>query len=273
MADRPGLASELLLYRRIVGARIRSDWQYRTSFFTFLAGQALVTALDFVTVLLVLDLVPSLGGWSGPEVAFLYAVATLPFGIADLLASSVDRVSVYILQGTFDRLLLRPTSTLLQLSAIEFELRRFGKLVPPMVVLAWAMPNLDVDWTAARLAVLVLVLVCGTVIYSSLWVMTSALSFWVVGAKDAMNAATYGGQYANQYPLHLYRGWIRAVLGWIVPLAFVAYVPSIYLLGAPNPLDLPDWLVLATVPVTVVLFALALTVWSVGTRRYQGTGS
>lgn len=267
------LRSGLVLYGRIAAARIRSDWQYRTSFFTFLAGQALVTALDFVAILLVLELVPSLGGWSGAEVAFLYALATLPFGIADLLASSLDRLAAYVREGTFDRLLLRPASTLLQLSALEFELRRIGKLVPPTVVLVWAIPNVGIDWSVARIAVLILVLGCGSVIYSSLWILTSSLSFWIIGAQQAMNAATFGGHFANQYPLHLYQSWIRAALGWIIPLAFVAYVPTIHLLDAPNPLDLPSWLIAATVPVTIAALVLSTMVWSIGARHYQGTGS
>ena len=33
------LRASLTVYRRLVGARMRADWQYRTSFFLFLAGQ------------------------------------------------------------------------------------------------------------------------------------------------------------------------------------------------------------------------------------------
>ncbi|MGB5757786.1 MAG: ABC-2 family transporter protein [Acidimicrobiales bacterium] len=267
------VSGDARLYRLLVGARIRSDWQYRTSFLTLLVGQALVTALDFAAILLLLELVPELGGWRPAQVAFLYGLASVPFGLADLMVSAVERVGVYVQAGTLDRLLLRPVPILLQISALEFELRRIGKLVPSLIVLAWAIPRVDVDWSAGAIIVLLVAVACGTAVYSSLWILVAAVALWVVGMKEATYAVTFGGQYANQYPLHLYRGWIRAVLGWIIPLAFVAYVPSLFLLDAANPLLLPSWLVYLSAPVTALIATVATICWGIGIRHYQGTGS
>ena len=89
----------------------------------------------------------------------------------------------------------------------------------------------------------------------------------------SMNSVTYGGQSANEYPLHLYRNWIRATLGWGIPLAFVSYVPTQWLLDAENPLGLSDRLILATPAVAAAMAALALVIWTIGIRHYQSTGS
>lgn len=262
-----------VLYGRLVGARIRSDWQYRTSFVSFLFAQALVTTLEFVALILLLQLVPTLGGWTPTEVVFLYALATVPFGIGDVLISSIERTAVHVRAGTFDRILLRPLPALFQISALEFELRRVGKLLPPLAVGAWAVANVDVSWTPSRIALLALAVVCGTAIYSALWIATAAISFWAVASQEATNAVTYGGQTANEYPLHLYRNWIRATLGWGIPLAFVSYVPSQWLLNSENPLDLPDWLVFLTPAVAVAMLGFAMLCWRTGIRHYQSTGS
>ena len=37
---------QLEVWRRLVGAKIRSGWQYRTSFWLFLLSQTLVMCLD-----------------------------------------------------------------------------------------------------------------------------------------------------------------------------------------------------------------------------------
>ncbi len=265
--------ASLGLYGRLLGARVRSDWQYRTSFITLLFSQALVTVLEFVSILLVLELVPNLGGWTPTEVAFLYALATVPFGMADLLMSSVERTANHVQAGTFDRLLLRPLPALFQISAIEFELRRAGKLLPSLGVGVWAVANVDVAWNAQRVGVLVMAVLCGAVIYSALWVASASVSFWAVGSREAANAVTYGGQAANQYPLHVYRNWVRAVLGWGIPLAFVSYVPSQWILDAENPLGMPSNLVVAIPVVTVAVLVAALGCWGLGIRHYQSTGS
>ncbi|MEZ5229222.1 MAG: ABC-2 family transporter protein [Acidimicrobiales bacterium] len=261
------------LYRRLVGARIRSAWQYRTSFLTFAIAQAMVTTLEFSALVILVSLVPSLGGWTRPEVALLYALAALPFGLADLFVSSVDRVPQYVQAGTFDRVLLRPMPALFQMSALEFELRRVGKAVPPFAVLLWALPTVDVVWTIGRVATLAMALVCGTMIYAALWIGTASAAFWIVATEQAANAVTYGGEFANEYPLHLYRPAIRLVLGWAIPLAFVAYVPSQHLLDAANPLGMPSWLIWATPLVAVATLGVAMLAWAVGIRHYQSTGS
>lgn len=264
---------DVVLYRRLVVARIRSDWQYRTSFLIFMLAQALITTLDLLAILFLLDLIPSLGDWSTTEVLFLYAMSSVPFGLADLTLSSVQRVADYVQEGEFDRILLRPTSALLQLSALEFELRRVGRLIPSVGTLAWAMANTSIPWTPGRLAFLALSLASATLIYGALWILTSSLSFWAVASNEATNSVTYGGQTAAQYPLHLYPGWIRAVLGWAIPLAFVAYLPTIHLLGAPNPLGLPDGLAYAAPVVAAITLTLAMLAWRTGIRHYQSTGS
>jgi ABC-type uncharacterized transport system permease subunit len=107
----------LHIHARMIAARISSDWQYRTSFFTFAAAQALIAALELLAIVLLFQLVPDIGGWTGGEVAFLYVLAALPFALADLTVSAVERVSVYIQSGDFDRVLLRPIPALLQLSS------------------------------------------------------------------------------------------------------------------------------------------------------------
>lgn len=261
------------LYRRLVGAQIRSEWQYRTSFVFFLLAQALITALELAAIVILLDVVPDLGGWTPAQVALLYGLATVPFALTDLLVSPVEELSTHVQSGTFDRLLLRPVSALVQLCALEFELRRIGKLIPNLAALVVGLVATGVDVTPRSVGLLVIALGSGSAIYAALWILAASISFWAVSALQATHAFTYGGQFANQYPLHLYPGWIRAVLGWLIPLAFVAYVPAVELIDAPNPLGLPNGLVLASPVVAAAALAAAFAVWTTGIRHYQSTGS
>jgi len=266
--------AELRLYRHIVGARIRSDWQYRTSFFTYLSAQVIFIAFELVALIILISLVPKFGGWDRAEIIFLYALATLPFSLGDVFISEVERLAnTYVRTGDFDSVLLRPSSALVQILALEFELRRIGKLLPPAAALGWAAINLDITWSAGKAGMVVLALLGGTLIYSALWVIAGSITFWMVDFREGTNALTYGSQFANQYPLHVYPGWIRAIMGWALPLAFVAYVPTVFLAETANPLGLPAWFAVAPPVVALVLIAVAVVMWRTGIRHYQSTGS
>ncbi len=261
------------VYRRLVGARIRSDMQYRTSFVLFLISQAVVTGLDLAVIVVLFEVVPELGDWTVEQVAVLYGLTTLSFGIGDVFISQVETAGRYVREGNFDRFLLRPLPTLVQLSASEFALRRVGRSIPALVALLVALPAADIDWTWDRVLIVPVTIVSGTFIFGAVWVVTSSIAFWAIGAQEVANAFTYGGSFAHQYPLHIYARWVRTILGWIVPMAFVAYVPTIHLLDAANPLGLPSWLAAAPPFVAVAATAVAWWVWRSAVSNHQSTGS
>jgi ABC-2 type transport system permease protein len=266
-------ASTLRAYRHLLGARVRSDWQYRTSFALFTIAQATVTALDLAVIVVIFELVPALGGWSVAEVLVLYGFTMVAFGLADMFISQVETVPRHILEGTFDRFLLRPMPVLVQLSAAEFALRRVGRIVPGVVTLVVGMAAADISWTADRMVLVPLTIVAGVGIFGGVWVVTCSVSFWLVGARDVANAFTYGGSFAHQYPMHIFSQWVRALIGWVLPMGFVAYVPTIHLVDAPNPLDLPSSLAFTGPLVATAFGMVARATWVASIRNYQSTGS
>ncbi|NUK62522.1 ABC-2 family transporter protein, partial [Streptomyces lunaelactis] len=60
---------------------------------------------------------------------------------------------------------------------------------------------------------------------------------------------------------------------FVVPLAFVNWLPALYVLGRPYPLDLPQWLAFLPPVVAAVCCWLAALAWRVGLRSYRSTGS
>ena len=260
------------VYARLVQARVRADWQYRTSMLIFTFGQVLAALLDFGAILVIFSRVRALAGWSLYDVLFLYASSGIAFGLGDLFVSPVERASFHIRSGTFDQFLLRPVGPLLQLTTEEFALRRVGKLVQPLVALGVALPHLGLQWTVGKALVLVVTVAAGTVILSSLWVVTSSLSFWTVETQEVANAFTYGGGYATQYPLDVLSPWLRRLL-LLIPLAFVNYLPACWILGRPDSFGLPGWIRFSSPAVAALTLTVAAAVWRLAIRHYRSTGS
>ena len=79
----------------------------------------------------------------------------------------------------------------------------------------------------------------GAVILGALWVAANAVSFWVVDGREVANAVTYGSSFTTSYPITVYGPWLRRLMCYAVPAAFVAYFPVLALLDRPDPLGLP----------------------------------
>jgi ABC-2 type transport system permease protein len=260
------------IYRRLVGARVRSQLEYRLSALLQLLGAGLITALDFVAIAVIFANVPELEGWTLGEVALLYALATISFAFTDLAIGHLDLFPQMIREGTFDQILVRPLPSLFQVVASDFAVRRLGKVLQGVAVLVFALVSVDVDWTVGRVLAIPLAIVAGAVIYGAVWVALATIAFWIVDAIEFVNAFTYGGSFLSQYPIGVFARWLRGVIVFVVPLAFVAYFPALYVLDKDDALNLPEALQYASPLVAVLATLAAGAVWRNAVRHYRSAG-
>lgn len=266
---RDGLRAYLL----IAGMWIRSTMAYRASFVMTTIGNFTATALDFVAIMLMFSQVDSLGGYSLPEVAFLYGVVSIAFGFADLAIGSMDRLGRRVRDGTLDTLLVRPAPVLAQVAADRFGLRRLGRIVQGLLVFGYAVTVLDVSWTPLKLLMVPLMVLSGGVIFCAVFVAGAAFQFVAQDASEVQNSFTYGGQTLLQYPPTVFAKELVRGVTFVLPLAFVNWLPALYVLGRPYPLDLPTWVAFTPPLVAAGCCALAGAVWRAGLRSYRSTGS
>jgi ABC-2 type transport system permease protein len=175
--------------------------------------------------------------------------------------------------GDFDRLLVRPRSTVVQLLGHELTLRRVGRLVQGVVVLGYAATAGTIDWSVASAALLVVAIACGVCAFLGILVLQATSAFWTVDSVEVWNAFTYGGVTMSQYPLAIYRGWFRGVFTFVIPLGCVCYFPGVAILGRAEPLGTPPivgWIAPLAGP---AFLWLCLQVWKLGVRSYRSTGS
>ncbi|MEU9980109.1 ABC transporter permease [Streptomyces sp. NPDC050856] len=267
------LAEGLRAYGLIAAMWVRSTMTYRFSFAMTLLSNFTATLFDFVVILLMFGHVRGLGGFTFAEVAFLYGTTSTAFGLADLALGQVGRLGKRVRDGTVDTLLVRPVPVLAQVAADRFALRRLGRVTQGLLVLVWSLVILDVTWTPLKVALVPVMVMTGGVIFSSVMVAGAAFQFWAQDGSEVTNSFTYGGNTLLQYPPSIFAGDLVRGVVYVVPLAFVNWVPALYVLGRQAPAGLPGWAAFASPAVAAVCCVLAGLAWRVGIRSYRSTGS
>ncbi|MCC7406642.1 MAG: ABC-2 family transporter protein [Phycisphaeraceae bacterium] len=267
------MMSAIRLYGQYIGVSIRGQMQYPVTFVLQSLGVLLVTSIEFLGLWALFDRFGNLRGWTLPEVAFFYGLVSVSFSFADAMARGFDLFSGTIRAGNFDRILARPRSTVLQLAGQELTLRRVGRLAQGLIILGWAVYTLDLTWSVPTVGLLLLAIVGGICLFSGLVVLQATMCFWTTESLEVWNAFTYGGVFAAQYPLNIYRVWFRQFLTCVVPLACVTYFPALAIMGRNDPLGSPRWFQCVAPLAGVVFLFLALQAWRVGVRHYTSTGS
>jgi ABC-2 type transport system permease protein len=262
------------LYGRLVSQSIRAQLQYRWSFVLMVFGNFVTSVVEVVGIWALFERFGTLGQWTLPQVAFLYGLVNCAFPLSETVARGFDIFGrEFVKTGNFDRVLLRPRSTVLQLAGHEFQLQRIGRLLQGIAVLAWAIYMLDINWNLAKMLLLLFTVASGVVFFYALFIFQATLSFWTTESLEIMNTLTYGGVETAQYPLAIYKRWFRRFFTFVVPLGCISYFPTVAILGIKDPLGTSLWFQVAAPLTGYAFFAAALGCWSLGIRHYTSTGS
>jgi ABC-2 type transport system permease protein len=264
----------LHLYGRYVAASVRGQMQYPASFLMLSLAQLANAGLSFVSVWALFARFGQIGGWSLGEVALFYGLIDIAFAVADTISRGFDVFGPqFVKTGNFDRLLLRPRATTLQLLGHEFVLTRIGRLAQAVLVLIVAAHLVKIAWGPRALALAAGAITGGAALFLGLLVLQATLAFWTVESLEVANALTYGGVAAGEYPLDIYANWFRRFLTFVVPIGCVSYYPVLAILHRPDPWGAPGWFLDASPAVGFLFLGFALWVWRFGVRRYTSTGS
>lgn len=264
----------LALYLKLIGSRVRSQLQYKLSFWLQLVGFGLMTSLEFAVIVILVGRFGGVAGWSVAETALLYGLTSLALSLAEMAGRGFDApFTRMIQQGAFDGVLTRPLGSFFQTLTADFQLRRLGRTAQALIILAYAFARLEVAWSLDRLLLLPVTVAAGATIYLALLVIGATMCFWTVKTPELVNIFTFGGEQLTSYPLSIYQEWLRTFFLFIVPVGFVNYPASLYLLGRADPHGLPAWLAWCAPLVAAAFMGLALRFWAFGVSKYTSTGS
>jgi ABC-2 type transport system permease protein len=242
---------------------------YRGDFFISLATSFAATMFSLSFVVVLFNKVPQLAGWRFEEVLFLYGFSLIPYGIFNVVSLNLyDFGNNYIIEGKFDRVLLRPISSLFQVLFETFRIESLQEVATGVFCMWWATRHLGLAWTPTKLAMLLFFGLCAGIIYISVFLILSTVSFWFedrIGVHPPVwNVIAFG-----RYPLSIYSGVVQFFLCWIVPFGLASFYPSVRMLGRTIS---PQYAPLVPV-VAAVFLTLAISLWNFGTRHYSSTGT
>jgi ABC-2 type transport system permease protein len=258
------------LYFKYVSLLLKSQLQYKTSFFITAAAQFFMPFALFGGIYFLFQRFGNIQGWTLYEVFLCYSVIGVCFSCSTCFARGFDILPNLIKNATFDRILVRPRGTVLQVLGSGFDLKRVGHFLQSLIALIIALIGIDISWSFAKVFTLVNMLICGGIIFTGVYMLQAAVSFWTIDALEFANIFTHGIKEHASYPLSVFPKWITVFFTFIVPFGTINYLPLQYLLGKT---DGAAWLI-PCIPLAGALFILPCArAWRYGVSKYSSAGS
>jgi len=242
---------------------------YKADFIIAFFSSMAATVLGFGFVLVLFSKIPRLQDWSFNEVMFLYGFSLIPLGFFNVVSWNLyDFSEIYVIEGKFDRVLLRPVATLFQVIFEKFRLESLQEVATGIVVVVICAHRLHLNMRLPDYLWFMLMMICGAAIYLAVFLILTAVSFWFedrVGiVPPVFNMLNF-----SRYPLTIYNVFIQFLLSWIIPFGFASFYPTTHFLGRTA-----FTLYFHLVPVVAIAFsALAIVVWNRGVSNYSSTGT
>lgn len=233
-------------------------------------GQFFIPFTMFAGLYFLFEKFGSLQGWSFAEVALCFAIVHQAFSLSECFARGFDSFASLVIRGDFDRLLLRPRHTVLQVLGSAFEFTRIGRLFQSVIVLTYAITQLPQLWQWHAVIIIIFMILNGVCIFAGIFMLAATMCFWTVQGLEVANVFTDGGREMAQYPLNIYEKWVTRLFTFIIPFGLVSYIPLQIILEKSEGALWQAFLL----PFGGVLFLIpCYYVWQFGVRHYRSTGS
>jgi ABC-2 type transport system permease protein len=248
-------------------AAILTDLEYRANFVTnvllsLLGGAGTVAAL--VIFFLHTD---RIGDWSFHEALIVLGLFQLFIGLVDtFITPNVSDFTEHIRTGTMDFILTKPLNSQFHASLRKINIWRFVDALIGMGLIVYALAHLPSP-SIAQVLMFVILAVCATIMLYALVMLLITSAFWFVQLENVMELI-FTFYEAGRFPVTIFPAWMRAVLTFVVPVAFITTVPAAVVLGRLN-----AEFVLYSIGIAAILFGACVLFWRYAVRHYSSASS
>jgi len=263
------MLAEIKLYGQYVKIHFLSGLEYKGWWIMFL--QVMLTVIsEPIAIVFMFGRFGNIGDWTVERILLIYAIAVTSFGLAECFCRGFDYFPFQMVrEGNFDRVLLRPKSLFTQVAASAFHIHRFARALTGMAIIIWACSRLGIGFSFHNVTMIAFALIGGLLMYAGVFVFSSGISIFTVGALDWIYIFTNASYETTRIPVDHMPRVMRSMFTFFMPMLVISYFPA-SAIGGWGGAVWRGWLAL---PAGALFLGASMLVWRVGVRHYKSVGS
>ena len=173
-----------------------------------------------------------------------------------------------VVSGDFDRYMLRPMNVFFQVIAEKLQPDALGELLVGSILIVMSLRDGIMLVDAFHIAMFMVSILAGAVIYTAIKLFFASFAFWVKISGPFLSTAYEFSNFAK-YPTEIYAKGIRFVITWIIPFAFVAYLPAGFFLKESVSVSVIGMECI----LAVVFMVISYVTFYIGIGKYESAGN
>lgn len=258
----------LRIYRKILVQDLKSKMSYRADFIISTVGMIFTNIAGFVSFWILFQNFPSINGWGYYEMLFLYGFSLVSLTPVQCLFDNNWSLRQYVYSGDFIKYCFRPINLFFYFQSEVFDIKGLGQLVFGVGTLVYAWGKIGLACTPVMIIKTVIFLITASLVMIAVQNAAAATCFWINNSFYVLDLSMRCKDFAR-YPITIFSPLFKFIFTFIIPVAFIAYYPSLVILR-PGEAPLLSWL---SPLFGCLFFWLSYKFWMFGAMKYSGTGS
>lgn len=259
----------LRLYRVLVIQFLKTIMQSKVDFLMGLFGFFFTQIMGIAFLYLVFQQIPSLQGWTFDQLIFIYGFAQIPRGIDHLFTDNIWMIAWrLVMSGDFDRYMLRPMNLFFQVISEKLQPDALGELLVGVILVIRSLTKGILITDGVHIVLFFVSILAGAFIYTSIKLFFASFAFWVKISGPFLQMAYEMADFAK-YPTEIYAKGIRFLITWVIPFAFVAYLPASFFLKSGTSAGIIG----IECGIAAFFMCIAYALFNRGTHVYESAGN
>lgn len=246
--------------------KVLKGMQYRFDFFLGLLVSMGMSSLGPIFQYLIFTKMKGYPGWNLNQIILFQGVMLLWLGIKDLLFGEIrGNMEAMIKGGGFDRLLLKPYSTLGIILTGGFYYQGIGSVIAGLVVTVISTKRLALSLSLWQIGMTAGFFLIGILLYLSVTIIYCSVVILIVHMGRLGQILDRLLEF-SQYPIEVFAPWVRMIAVILFPVALWIYFPTQMLLSRINSK------VFASIASCILVFLISIKFWELSIKKYTSAG-
>lgn len=253
---------------------LNSRLQYKADAILTTIALFFTQTTEVIAIYFTLQKFNSVNGWNINELMFLFSILFLTYGIFIIFFAGLRDFRYRIIDGAFDRMIIRPRGILFQLISVNSDwLAATGYGGLGLVLLIISAIKVDMIWNVQNIAYYILIIINGVLMQAAMYLFFASLRFFFVEVDNLIGLTFHNMRNFAKYPISIFNKGIQLILIYIVPFAFLNYFPAQYLLRKEDMAQYPEIYMYIAPFIGIIMYLLAYLFWRFSLRYYKSTGN
>ena len=249
-------------------ASIVREMEFRANFVAGLIRQALWLGIFVFMIEVIFHNTEQLAGWDRPDALLIVGLSRMIEGMMGVFfVSNIMRLPQQVQTGEFDFYLTKPVPVTWYVAFQRTHIDNIGNVLAGCAIAAYAFAIREAAVSPALLGAGVVIALAGVAIYFSLLMIIATLVFLVDRLEFLWGFNVLLSEPLT-FPFDVFPRIPQVALTYLVPIAFVVFVPAQAFTGR-----LSWWHLPVSIGLAIVFLILASLAWRVGLRRYSSASS